>query len=164
MSTIVFITYIYIFLFPFLDQLKLLVIAKLILQRWHLGGSPPRRQPRPHPRPVSQVCLTVTQTEYKIVKSRARTLSLIGGGVEPLGAEEEELKGCRARGETVIPLIFVATDRSSTAMSTVPNFADAVRLCGSQCQTPCAAVSRGRGADAHTGPPSTATLPRAGAP
>ena len=45
--------------------------------------------------PVSQVCLTVTETEYKIVKSRARTLSLIGGGVEPLGAEEEELKGCR---------------------------------------------------------------------
>lgn len=46
--------------------------------------------------PVSQGMSTVTVTEYKIVKSIARTLSLIGGGVEPLGTEEEELKGCRA--------------------------------------------------------------------
>jgi len=30
---------------------------------------------------------------------------LIGGGVEPLGAEEEEQKGCALGEETVIPLI-----------------------------------------------------------
>jgi len=77
------------------------VITKLILQ-WLHKKDPVRGRAWTTNAGDSTETAAVTVTELVA----ACTLSLIGGGVEPLGAEEEEQKGCRARGEeTAIPLI-----------------------------------------------------------